>query len=199
MGIFDFLTGANAYGDAGNTLSDYYGQAMGQLQPYQQAGQNALAPYMQAGQALMNPGQLENQWMQSYNESPMAQQEQLQARQQGMGLAESMGLGQSTPAMQAVNQSVSNIGAQDRNTFMDNMMQKYLAGTGIMQNIYGTGANASNVLAQLLAQEAGSQANMTYGQEEAGPSMLGGLVGTLAGSALGPIGSAIGGAIGKKI
>jgi hypothetical protein len=145
---------------------------------------------------------LQDKWASGYKESEAAKNAQMMAQEHGLGAASSMGLMGSSPALQAIQAGTSQIGAEDRKSYLDDLMQKYLAGAGLAQNIYGTGANAANSMsgnAMNMGQNAmnmgQNSAQMAYGQQNAGGNMFGNLLGAgigLAGSALGgPIGGAL--------
>lgn len=179
--LTSFLNPDRAYAQAGEQLQNYFGQAQQQLQPYIDQGQAAHAPLAQTMQSLLNPQALHNEWLQGYETSPHAQHLQEQAMQQGLEAASSMGLMGSSPVLQALQAGSSRIVAQDRDNYLNNLLQKYLSGAQMAQGLYGTGAQMGGLLGQLTTQHGQGMAEMTYGQQAA-PGMLGGqLLGTFMG------------------
>lgn len=172
MGLFDFLDPGSAYDDASAQYQKYYGQGENYLKPYWQAGMNAEKPLFGAGSDLMDPTKLTEQWSNAYQESPLAREAQERAKTQGMDIANSMGLGSSTPALGAITSSAGNIGEEDKQNFMNDMMKKYLSGTNIMQNIFGQGANAAGGLASLMENEGNAMGQSAYGAQQSRNNMF---------------------------
>ena len=117
------------------------------------------------------------------------------AQEHGVNAANSLGLGGSNTAINAIQSGTSQIGLDDRQNYLDNLMQKYLAGAGLSQGIYGQGANSAGQQSQNAMNMGQNSAQMAYNQQNAGGNMLSGLIGlggSIAGSALGgPIGSSL--------
>jgi len=187
----------------------HYNQAQDFARPYNQYGQQAYGDYSNAMHQLLNPEELQNQWAQGYETSPYAKMLQGEASQHGLNAASSMGLMGSTPALQAIQAGTSQIGAADRQQYMNDLMQKMLAGTGIAGNIFNTGASTANQMGQNamnMGQNAmnmgQNSAGMAYGQQNAPGGMFSGLLGMgtgLLGSALaGPMGGMLGNYMGGK-
>lgn len=200
----DFFNPEKGYEDAKNQMAQYYGQAQGYLSPYTSTGQNVYKQNLQpAMQSLLDPAALENQWVSGYQQSPYSQQAQEMAKQQGLDAMSSMGMLGSTPGLQAMQEGVTNIGLQDRQTYLNDLMQKYLAGTGLASSVYGTGANAANALAQQAMNMGQTMGGLTAAQHQASGGMLGGLLnigGTLLGSAVGgPLGAYVGNKVGTAL
>ena len=167
---------------------NYFNQAQGYQLPYFQQGQGSFGPLSGAMNMLLNPEALQNKWASNYAESPAAKNAEAMATEHGLNAASSMGLMGSTPALQAIQAGTSQIGMQDRQNYLDNLMQKYLAGAGIAGNIYNQGANSANQMGNNAmnmgtnAMNMGqNSANMAYGQQNAGGDMFGRLLGPLAG------------------
>lgn len=204
MGMFDsFLHPEKGYQKGKEQLDKYYQQAQGALDPYNQNGQNAYGGLNNAMSQLLNPEQLQNQWSQGYQESPYAKQLEAQAQEHGLNAAGSMGLMGSSSALQAIQGGTSNIFNQQRQQYLDDLMQKYQLGTGIGENIYGQGANAANAMSQNAMNQGQNSAGMAYGQQNSPGNLFGGLLGAgigLAGSALGgPIGGALANGLSQKM
>lgn len=200
MGMFDsFFHPEKGYKNAQNDLNNYYGQSQGYLQPYNQNGQNAFGALTGAQDALLNPEGLHDRFSNAYTESDAAKNAERMATEHGQNAAATMGLGGSSAALQAIHAGTNDIAAQDKQKYMDDMMQKYIQGAGIAQGIYGQGANAATNMSNNANNMGQNSANMTYGQTNSPGSTFGGLVGlggTILGSALGgPIGGAIGGGL----
>ncbi len=148
------------YQDAQDQLNQYYGQAQNYLGPYANEGQSMYPGLAQQQNALINPGQLENQWAQSYQESPYAKQLQQQAQSNGLNAASSMGIMGSSSALNAIQGGTTAIGNADRQQYLNDLMQKYMAGAGIGENIYGAGANAAGRMGQNAMQQGQNSAQM---------------------------------------
>lgn len=162
MGWFDqfkgFVDPGKSYRDAGKEITKGYNQGQGYLDPYNQAGRGQIDKLTGAQDKLMN-GSLQNEWANSYQTSPYAKQLQDQAQSSGMDAASSQGLLGSSSALNSIQQGSSNIMNADRQNYMNDMMQKYMSGLGIGQNMFNQGGSAANQMSQ--------NAN-AYGQNMAG-------------------------------
>lgn len=187
--ISSFLHPERGYQKGQEQLDKYFQQGQGYLQPYNQFGQNAYGNINEAMQALLNPEALQSKWIQGYEESPAAKQAESMAQEHGLNAASSMGIMGSTPALQAIQAGTSEIGMNDRQNYLDNLMQKYLAGVGIGQNIFGTGASAASGMSSNAMNMGQNSAQMAYGKENA----PGDLFSKLLGSGVGLVGSYLGG------
>lgn len=191
------------YDKAQEQLDKYFGQAQGALDPYNQNGQGAYGDIQTAMKALLNPEALQNKWIQNYEESPAAKQAEALAQQHGLNAASGLGLMGSGTALDAIQTGKTQIGLNDRQNYLDNLMQKYLAGIGIGQNIYGTGANAATAQSGNAMNMGQNSAQMAFGKENAQGDLLSKLLGGglgLVGSALGgPIGGALGSGLAQKM
>jgi hypothetical protein len=172
-----FMHPGRGYEKGQEQLDKYYQQAQQFQQPYMQNGQNAYAGLNTAMGNLLDPEQLQSQWASGYNESPYAKQQEAMAQQQGLNAASSMGLMGSSPALQAIQSGTAGIVQQDRQQYLNDLMQKYLAGTGIGQNIYGVGANAANQSSQNAMNQGQNSAQMAFNRQNAGGNMFGNLLG----------------------
>lgn len=177
-GMSSFMRPDRGYRKAQDQLQDYYGQQQGYLQPYQQQGQEAYGHLSGAMQNLLDPQALHNEWAQGYEASPYSQMQQAAATQQGLNAASSMGLMGSTPALQAIQAGTSQIGARDRERYLDSLMQKYLSGAGLAQNIFGTGAQAGSQMAGNAGQMGQNMAQMKFGEQNAPGQMFNDLLKT---------------------
>lgn len=177
---------------------NYYDQANQATQPFVNQGQDAYAGLSDSMKALLDPQALQDKWMSGYKESEAAKNAEGMAQEHGLDAASSMGLMGSSAGLNAIQNGTSQIGAQDRQQYLDNLMQKYLAGTGIAQGIYGTGANAAGQQGQNamnMGQNAMNMgqnaAQMAYGSTNAQGDLFGKLLGGAAGMFGGPLASGV--------
>lgn len=196
MGIFDtyknisgfnmlnsFLHPERGYQDAAKQAEKYYQQGQGYLDPYNQHGQEQYGDLNTARQSLMNPQELANKWAEGYQESPYAKRMEQMNLQQGQEAASSMGLMGSSGALQNIQQGAGDIVARDRREYLNDLMQKYMAGIGLGQSLYGTGANAAGAMSNNAMTQGGNMAGLTYGATNAPGSLFGRLLGAGAGAA----------------
>lgn len=158
-------------------LDKYYGQAQGALQPYNQQGINQGGNLNEMIQNLMNPQALQDKWASGYKESEAAKNMEGMAQQHGLDAASSMGLMGSSPALGAIQAGTSAIGAQDRQNYLDNLMEKYKTGAGLSQGMYNTGAGAAGQMGQNAMNMGQSSAGMQFGQTNAPGEMFGNIAG----------------------
>lgn len=178
-GLQSFLNPGDAYKKANDQTENYYNQANGFLNPYAANGTGQFDRLNGQANALGDPAALEAQWTNGYSESPYAQQLTKQATSSGLDAASSMGLNGSSAALNNVQQSASNIMQSDRQSYLNDLMQKYMASVGIGQNIYGVGAQAAGMQSGNALQQ-GQNAGWAAYNEQAAP---GALFGKLAGGA----------------
>lgn len=202
MGWFSsFMNPGKGYEKGQQQLDKYYNQAQGYQQPYNQNGINQGGNLNEYIKNLMDPTELNKKWISSYSESPQAKQAETMAQEHGLNAASSMGLMGSNTALNATQAGTTQIGLDDRQNYLNDLMNKYMQGAGLSQGMYNTGANAAGQMGQNSMNQGQNSAQMAYGQQNAGGNMLSGLIGTaggVLGSALGgPIGGAIGGSLGK--
>ncbi len=171
------------YDAAQEELNKGWNEAKGYQQPYNEAGQAEIGRLRDATGRLLNPEELQNQWAQGYETSPFAKQQLERSKNLGMDAASSMGLNGSSSAIENIQRTGSGIVAQDRQTYLDNLMQKYLAGVNSSGNIFGTGAGVGNSMSQGAQQHAQDSAQMRYNSTNAPGNMFGGLIGTAASAA----------------
>lgn len=186
MGIFDWITGKDAYDDASKEMDKYWQQAQqfgqqgfGYQQPFRRAGLEQTGRLNEAENSLLDPSALLAKWMQSYQMSPYAQKSLENAKESGLGAASSMGLMGSSAALNNIQNSAGDIMNADRQTYLNDLMNKYMQGIGIGQNIFNTGAStAGNMGNQAinLGNQAlgvgGNQAQLAYNSAAAGPNFL---------------------------
>lgn len=196
--LSSFLHPGKGYEKGQEQLDKYYNQSQGYLNPYNQNGQNQYGNLNDIIKNLMDPTELNKKWTESYTESPQAKQAEAMANEHGANAASSMGLMGSNTALNATQAGTTQIGLDDRQNYLDNLMQKYLAGANLAQGIYGTGANAAGQQSQNANNMGQNSAEMAYGKQNAGGNMLSGLIGTAAGVAGSALGGPIGGALAKR-
>lgn len=182
--INSFLHPEEGYEKAGNQLQKYYVDAQGQLKPLIEQGQSQYNRLNTQANMLDNPVNLENQWAQSYQTSPYAQTLMDQSKTSGLDAASSMGLLGSSAALHNIQQGAGEIMQSDRQQYMNDLMNKYLASIGIGQSIYGTGAGAITQSSQNALNQGTSMAQMKYGQQNAPGEMLAKILGTAANTAI---------------
>jgi len=210
--LSSFLHPGKGYEKGQEQLDKYYGQsqdlynqAQGYQQPYNQNGMDQYSNLNDYIKNLMDPQALQDKWAKGYTESESAKNAENMAQEHGMNALSSMGLMGSNTGINAVQKGTTQIGLDDRQNYLDNLMQKYLAGAGLVQGAYGTGANAANSMSQNAmnqGQNAMTQgqnsAGMAYGKQNAGGNMLSSLIGQGVGLAGSALGGPIGGALAKR-
>ncbi len=183
-----FFNPGKGYEKGQKELDKYYNQSIGFQQPYNQNGQNQYANLNDMIKNLMDPSALNSKWMESYNTSPQALQAQQMANEHGANAASSMGLMGSNTALNATQAGTTQIGLNDRQNYLNDMMEKYKTAAGLSQGIYGQGANTAGQMGQNAMNMGQNSAEMQYGRENAGGNMISGLIG----AGIGGIGSGIG-------
>lgn len=193
--LSSFLHPGKGYEKGQEQLDKYYNQGQGYLNPYNQNGQQQYGNLNDIIKNLMDPSALNKKWIDSYSESPQALQAEKMAQEHGLNAASSMGLMGSNTALNATQAGTTQIGLNDRQNYLDDLMNKYMQGAGLSQGIYGAGANAANAMSNNAMNMGQNSAEMAYGRQNAGGNMIGaglGGIGSIAGSALGgPIGGAL--------
>lgn len=176
MGWLDsILNPGKAYDEAAKVMQQYYDQSTGQLRPYSEGGMQYGGQLKGAFDRLLNPAGLYDEWSKGYETSEAAKQAQEMARQGGLDAASSMGLFGSSPALRAIQAGTANIGLQDRQNYLNDLMNKYTTGLNLGQNIYGTGASAASSLANIGQQMGQNMAGIRYGQQSAPGNLFWGL------------------------
>ena len=168
-----FFNPAGGYNAASDTSNQYYQNAQGYQQPYMQRGNQVGGGLQDMFGKLQDPAAMQNEWAQGYQTSPYAQQMMNQAQSSGMDAASAMGLGGSSAALGNIQSGASNIMQGDRQNYMNDLMQKYMAGIGLGENMYGVGANAANSSSQNAMNQGQDQAMLNYGKNTAGGEMFG--------------------------
>lgn len=183
-----FLNPGKGYEKAGQQMEKYYNQGQGYLQPYNQRGQEVYPQLTGAMNKLLNPAQLYDEFLNNYHMSDAAKFGQERARQNAMNAASSMGLMGSSPALQSVQAGMDEAAAKDEQLFIERMIQQYVQGAGLAQNIYGVGGNTAGAMSNNAINQGNNAAEMTFGRYNAPGQLFGSLLGTsanLAGSYMG--------------
>jgi len=180
MGIFDsignmFSSAFNpqrGYEAAGKEIGKSWNEAKGYLMPYNQAGLDQIPKLVGAENELLDPSKLLEKWMGGYEKSPYATQLQKEAQAQGAEAAAGQGLLGSSAALSNIQNSSTNIMNADRRNYLNDLMQKYLSGIGIGQNLFGTGAQMGANLGQGALHTGENLAQTEFGRLNAPGEML---------------------------
>jgi hypothetical protein len=175
-GISNFFHPEEGYKKAQEELLKYFQQAMGYQQPFQQNGVNQGQILTDAQKQLMNPSEMLNKWTAGYETSPYAKQLMDQSKSSGLDAASSMGLTGSSPALNSIQNSAGNIMQKDRETYLNDLMNKYMQGIGIGQNIYGVGANTAGNMGNQAMNMGNMMGGAKYGETNSPGSMIGNLL-----------------------
>lgn len=163
--LSSFLHPGKGYQAGQDQLDKYYDKAQGNLQPYNQNGQDQYATLQEYIKNLMDPTELNKKWIDSYSESPQAKQAEGLAQEHGLNAASSMGLMGSNTALDALQTGTTQIGLNDRQNYLNDMMQKYMQGAGLSQGIYGTGANTAGQMSQNDMNMGQNSGQMSFGKQ----------------------------------
>lgn len=183
-----FLHPEKGYQRGQDQLNKYYNQGQGYLNPYNQYGQNAYGDYSSAMRRLLDPAALEAEWAKGYTESPSAKNAEGMAQEHGLDAASGLGLMGSNTALNAIQGGTTQIGMEDRQNYLNDLMQKYMAGAGIAGNIFNTGAGAAGNMSNNAMNMGNNSAQMAYGEQNAPGDLFGKLIGTGAGYMTGGMG-----------
>ncbi len=170
--IDSFLNPGKGYKDASKALEKAWNEAKELQEPYRQAGLDQLGTLTGAESALLDPSKLLADWMSTYETSPYAQKSMENATASGLDAASSMGLMGSSAAINNVQNSAGYIMDQDRDKYLNDLMQKYMTGIGIGQNIYGIGANTAGNMGQQAMSMGQGMGQAAYGQQAAPGNQL---------------------------
>ncbi len=162
-GIDSFLHPEQGYKDAAKQMQEYFQKAQGYQEPYRQAGLDQTGRLNTAENNLLDPSALLSKWMQSYETSPFAQKTMANAKDAGLGAASSMGLMGSSTALGNIEGSAHDIMNADRGNFLSDLMDKYMKGIGIGQNMYGVGAQTAGNMGNQAMDMGGNMGEMAYG------------------------------------
>jgi hypothetical protein len=177
MSFWDYVDPGAPYKKAKEGLDPYYQESKTYLNPYNQRGNEVAPEMMEWMKRLANPQDLENEWSQGYQKSPYAQQLLNENQSQGMDAASQMGLTGSSAALGNIQAGAGNIVNQDKQQYMNDLMQKYMQAVGIGQNVYNTGANAAGALAGNATRMGENVAQLDFNKQAARNNMFSGLFG----------------------
>lgn len=172
-GFNSFMNPQKGYEDAMKQYQQYFQQAQGGLAPWMQNGMNQYGRLNEQVNELGDPAALEGKWASGYSESPYAQQLTKEATSSGENAASSMGLLGSSAALGNIQKSAGNIMQSDRQNYMNDLMQKYMASVGIGQNLYGVGAGAAGQMSGNALNAGENMAGLQYGATNAPGAMFG--------------------------
>lgn len=188
-----FFNPGDAYKKAMNVAEQGWQDTRKYEEPFWQMGQQQIDPLNQARQALLNPVQLEDQWSEAYEPSQYAQRMLAMNRGQGLESASSMGLMGSSAALNNINRGAADIMGQDRREFLNSLMQKFLSGIGLGQNLLNTGANMGAHLGDQRMQHGSNMGALAYGRQAAPGQLLENLINTAINASSGGMFSGMGG------
>ena len=144
-------------------LQQIPGQMHDQYDPYVNAGQSALPTMQNQYNSLINyPGAKMNAICQSYHKSPGFYFELQKALEAGKHAAAAGGMAGSPMHEYQAMQTATGLANQDFNQWLSQALGMYGKGLGGEESLYGTGANASNNLAQMIAQTLASQGETAF-------------------------------------
>jgi len=176
--LWSFLHPEDAYDKAEEAANKGYNEAQGYQRPFWQQGQDQYGRLNQAENDLLDPAALQDKWSKGYDTSDFARRLLAQNQTQGLGAASSMGLMGSSAAIGDIQQGAGNIVSKDREQYMKDLMEKYLHGIGIGQNIYGIGANAGADMGGRAMEHGRDTAGLEYGKQAAPGELFGKVAGT---------------------
>lgn len=163
-----------------SAASPYLNQVPGTITPYYQpyidSGTNAMNTLnTQYNQNINNPAAVMNQVGAGYQQSPGYQWNVNQATNAANQASAAGGMAGSPQEQQQLATTVSGLANQDYYDYVDRAMKQYNTGLSGMSHINDMGYNASNELAQSLANNLLSQAKLQYaGQMNQNQSQGGG-------------------------
>lgn len=175
-GLDSMLHPERGYEAAADEMQKMWQQSQAFQQPYMNAGTTQLPMLQGAENQLLNPSDLLAKWMQSYSMSPFAQTSMTNAKNAGLDAASSMGLMGSSSALKNIQQSSSDIMNADRQQFLNDLMQKFMTGIGIGQNIYGVGAQTAGNLGREGIGVGENLGQAAYGQKNAPGDLMKNLI-----------------------
>lgn len=167
-----FFNPQKGYDEAAKKMEQYWKQAQQFQEPYRQAGVDQLPILTGAQSALLDPSKLLGEWMGTYEASPYAQKSISNATDAGMNAASSMGLIGSSPAITNIQNSAGDIMNKDRQQYLDDLMNKYMTGIGVGQNIYGIGAQTAGNMGNQALNVGQNMGQAAYGSQNAQGDML---------------------------
>lgn len=187
MGWTDFIPGGNyldsflhperGYEDAQREARKYWEDAKRYQEPFMEHGLDQYGRLNEGIGRLLDPTKLQSDWASSYEQSPYAKRALEMNTGQGMDAASQMGLMGSSAALGNIQRGAGDIVARDRKQYMEDLMNKYMSGLGLGQNIYGIGASTAGNLGNQAMGLGGNMAGLAYGRANAPGNLLGGFLG----------------------
>ena len=168
-----FLHPGRAYDKAKHELEKYYNQGQGYIQPYNQNGLTQGQNLTDMINKLKNPAALRDEWEKGYTTSEAAKNAQGMAQEHGLNAASSMGLMGSSPALNVIQAGTSAIGAEDKQNYLNDLMNKYQTGIGAAQNMYNVGAGAAGQQSTNAMNMGENASGLTFGKNNAGGQAFG--------------------------
>lgn len=165
--ISSFLHPEDAYKKQNQRVEEGWNEAKRFQMPYLNAGNDQIGKLTGAQDQLMDPEALQNKWSSGYEMSPYAQQLQQQAQGAGLDAASSQGLLGSSASLNNIQQGASNIMQKDRQNYMNDLMEKYMKGIGIGQDVFKTGAATAGNLGEQALKVGGDLGEGAYHQANA--------------------------------
>ncbi len=159
--LSSFLHPERGYQAGQEQLDKYYNQANQAL-----GGENVGGYYNNYMQSLMDPQGLYDKWSKGYETSGAAKDAMGMAQQNGLDAASSMGLMGSSAGLQALQAGTSQIQNQDKQQYLQDLMDKYKAGAGLVQN-------AANQQGQNAMTQGQNSAQMQFGKTNASGNLIG--------------------------
>lgn len=179
-GVLNYSTYKNPAESAMPYLNQMGGQSGQYLNPYITAGQGAMGQLQgQYGNLISNPGQMFNQFGQSFQQSP-GYQWQLGQGLQAANQAAAAGGMLGTPAHQQQSQQVAQgLANQDYYNYMNPVMNMYGQGLQGLQGINQMGYGASNQMANTLMEQLMAQAQTAAYGTQGQNQNIGGSIGSI--------------------
>ncbi len=171
--LSSFLHPDRGYKAGQEQLDKYYHEGQNEMQPYNTNGQAQGLNLSEMIKNLMDPQALQDKWSKGYQESEAAKANEGIAQEHGMNAASGMGLMGSNSALNAVQKGTSNIAMQDKQNYLNDLMEKYKTGAGLSQGMYNTGASTASNMGQNAMNMGNNSAQMAFGQQNAPGEMLG--------------------------
>lgn len=148
IGLVGSLLGGSPGEKAQEQTQKGWQQSQDFQKPFVEHGNAQYDRLNQAGIDLQNPEAPQNAWASRYQSSPYANYLLSQNQARGMDAASQYGLGGSSAAIGNIQQGAGNIVNEQRQQYMDDLMNKYMSGIGLGQSLYGTGAEAAGKLGE---------------------------------------------------
>lgn len=171
-----FLHPEEGYKAAERPINQGFDQAKQYQTPYWKSGVDQIGKLTGAQDRLLNPDDLQNEWSKGYQESPFARDMLERNKSSGLDAASSMGLMGSSAALNNIQTGAGQIMNSDRQQYMNDLMQKYLAGIGIGQHMFGTGAGVGSNLGEQGMRRGENLSGLEYGRVNAPGDLYGRLL-----------------------